>query len=146
MKFNKAFTLIELLVVIGIMAVLAAGVVTLIDPVDKTNQANDARVQSTVADVATASEAYAAQHSGCYTSTTALLNSAGELKNAAPSMPTGYAVTITATTGTCTAPEATSIVVSVPLKAKKYSATPFWKYESTTGKSCAAATAATACP
>jgi len=58
---NKGFTLIELLVVIGILAVLMAGVVALIDPVDKNRSAQDSKVQSDVGQLATALQSAAAQ-------------------------------------------------------------------------------------
>lgn len=61
MHKKRGFTLIELLVVIGVLAVIAAGVVALINPVEKTRQANDAKVQSDVGQFVTAIQSFAAQ-------------------------------------------------------------------------------------
>ncbi len=58
---KKGFTLIELLVVIGVLAVLMAGVVALINPVEKTRQANDAKVQNDVSQIITAVQSFSAQ-------------------------------------------------------------------------------------
>lgn len=58
---NKGFTLIELLVVIGLLAVIAAGVIALINPAEKTKQAQDSNAQSAIGQVATALQSYAAQ-------------------------------------------------------------------------------------
>lgn len=66
----KGFTLIELLVVIGVLAVVAAGVVALINPQDKLLQAGDSKVQSDIGQVATALQSYAAQNAtGSYPAT-----------------------------------------------------------------------------
>jgi prepilin-type N-terminal cleavage/methylation domain-containing protein len=144
---KKAFTLIELLVVIGILAVLMAGVVALIDPVDKNHQANDAVMQSLIANAATAEEAYAAQHNGCYASSWANLFAAGELKMNTPNTPTGYAVPVfTTTAGTCVAPEVGTVVISAIMQSKKYTGSTYWKYETATGKTCHVAAIGTACP
>ena len=139
--------MIELLVVIGILAVLMAGVVALIDPADKTKQANDAVMQSLVANAATAEEAYAATHNGCYAQTWAALNTAGELKAAAPNVPATYAApTFTGAVGTCVAPEWDSVIICATLRSKRYSTTTAWKYSSSNGKTCSAAACAGACP
>ncbi len=150
---KRAFTLIELLVVIGILAVLMAGVVALIDPVDKNRAANDAQMQSLVANAATAEESYAATHNGCYARTWANLNTAGELKTATPNIPsTGGYVAPTFTIGavaTCTnANETDSINVCANLKSKRYTgpATPNWHYDSISGKTCATVNCTDACP
>src|SRR3989344_3638791 len=63
---NSGFTLIELLVVIGVLAVIAAGVVALINPQDKIMQANDAKVQNDVGQLGTAIQSFAAQNNGAY--------------------------------------------------------------------------------
>lgn len=144
---KKGFTLIELLVVIGILAVLMAGVVALIDPVDKTRQANDARMQSLIANAATALESYAALNDGCYATTWLALFNAGELKTDAPALPTGYLDPVfTPTTGTCVVPEAQSVIVSGVMASKRYVGQTIWKYETATGKTCASVDIATACP
>lgn len=54
---KKGFTLIELLVVIGVMAVIAAGVIATINPQQKRLQAMDANSQSAVGQVASALQA-----------------------------------------------------------------------------------------
>jgi prepilin-type N-terminal cleavage/methylation domain-containing protein len=144
---KRAFTLIELLVVIGILAVLMAGVVALIDPVDKNRQANDAVVQSLVANAATAEEAYAAQHNGCYSPSWLALFNAGELKLNPPNMPAGYAaITFTGASATCTAPEIDSVIICATLRSKKYTGITAWKYSSSNGRTCSAAACAGACP
>jgi prepilin-type N-terminal cleavage/methylation domain-containing protein len=148
---KKGFTLIELLVVIGILAVLMAGVVALIDPVDKNRQANDARIQSLVANAATAEEAYAAQHDGCYAADWNALFAAGELKIQTPQVPNGYALPVfTSPTGSsvCTAPEVDDIIVSGTMMSKKYIApgTTVWQYTSTDASTCAVAAIGDACP
>jgi prepilin-type N-terminal cleavage/methylation domain-containing protein len=57
---KKGFTLIELLVVIGVMAVIAAGVVATINPQQKLLQARDSQSQNGVGQVAGALQAFAA--------------------------------------------------------------------------------------
>lgn len=59
---RKAFTLIELLVTIAVLAVIAAGVIALIDPRDKVLQAADAKVQNDIGQLATALQSYAVQN------------------------------------------------------------------------------------
>jgi len=59
---GRGFTLIELLVTIGVLAVVAAGVIAAIDPLDKMRQARDAGVQSDISSVATALNTYAASN------------------------------------------------------------------------------------
>jgi prepilin-type N-terminal cleavage/methylation domain-containing protein len=144
MTVRKAFTLIELLVVIGIMAVLAAGVVALIDPIDKNRAATDAKVQNDIGQYATALQSYAATHDGAYPTAAnfpAALVSSGDLTNS-PSAPTmtgyaAYAYTFTS---------ATDVTVCGNLNSKKYTATPMFTWHSNTGKACPAATCTTACP
>lgn len=140
---KKGFTLIELLVVIGIMAVLMAGVVALIDPVDKNKQALDSRSQSNIAQIATAEESYAAQHNGVYAANDTDLQTYGELKSVI-NWPTGYAIQWATTPPACTtaANNCTAIIVCGTLTSKKYigGATkwPFWRYDTSTGISCPA--------
>lgn len=57
-QFSKAFTLIELLVVIAVLGVLAAGVLTAINPLRRIQQANDARRKNDIGQIAQAMQAY----------------------------------------------------------------------------------------
>lgn len=132
---RKGFTLIELLVVIGIMAVLAAGVVALINPLEKTRQAQDANVQSGIGQVATALQSFAAQQTtGTYPTTAqgvAHLVTVGELT----ALPAGVAFNYT---GGATA------VVSSALASAKYiqgpcaGANAWWFWSSANGRACGA--------
>lgn len=132
--FKKGFTLIELLVVIGVLAVIAAGVVALIDPVDKNRAAMDAKVQSDIGQIATAMQSYAARDAaGLYPP--ALTNLAPSELVRLPSAPSGYATYNCSGCGTAT------VVVCGELKSKKYAsavpaARPVWRWESSTGKIC----------
>ncbi|MBI2613169.1 MAG: type II secretion system protein [Candidatus Levybacteria bacterium] len=146
---RRGFTLIELLIVIAILGVLAAGILVAIDPIDKINQANDAKVQNDVSGIGRASEAYATTHNGFYPSILNDLFTAGELKRV-PAPPTGYIPTsygFLTTPSPCTAgTDCTRVIVGSQLKSKRFTATPYWNYDTSTGKSCAAAAVATGCP
>ena len=144
---SKGFTLIELLIVIAILGVLAAGVLVAIDPVDKIRAGNDAKVQNDVSGAGRASEAYATTHNGFYPAALADLVSSGELKRV-PTAPSGYSAYAVVNTpvGCSAGTTCTAITVTSQLKSKNYTTAPFWRYESSTGKSCAVATAGTACP
>lgn len=147
---KKAFTLIELLVVIGILAVIAAGVVVLINPQDKLNAANDSKVQSDIGQGATAAQSYAATHNGYYPAVWNDLVVSGDL-TVAPAAPAGYvAYAFTPAPAGCTAgTTCTSLVVTGTLKSIKYNAAnggPTWRWESSTGKTCLRLNATTACP
>ena len=147
-KKLKGFTLIELLVVIGILAVLAAGVVALINPQDKLYAANDSKVQSDIGELAVGAQAYAATHNGFFPAAFTDLTASGDL-GSVPTPPSGYgaAYGLALTPSPCTAgTTCTSIVVTGTLKSKKYTAAPVWRWESLTGKTCTVATVTTACP
>ncbi len=135
---KKGFTLIELLVVIGIMAVLAAGVVALINPLEKTRQANDANIQNAVGQVATALQSYAAQQTNGNYPTVAQgglsqLTLTGELV-ALPVLPAGSSLNYLG--------GGVSAGVYVPLTSAKYlhagtcNGTAYWYWTSTNGKAC----------
>lgn len=149
LSFHKGFTLIELLIVIAILGILAAGILVAIDPVDKISAANDSKVQNDTSGAGRASEAYATVHNGFYPATLADLVTAGELKRA-PTAPSGYnAYAVVNVPVACVAgTTCTAIEITGQLKSKRFTSlnTPVWRYESSTGKSCAVATAATVCP
>lgn len=132
---KKGFTLIELMVVMGIMAVLAAGVVALLNPVDKINSANDATVQSGVGEAATAAQAFAARNGGKFPSSMTILTDYGELSTA----PAG--VTITGTTCSGTPSVCDSVAITGALVSQKYKkpGTQVWRYTSSDNKTCAVA-------
>ena len=130
---KKGFTLIELLVVIGIMAVIAAGVVALIDPLEKTRQANDANVQNAIGQLATAMQSSAAQTTdGTYPVALAALVTTGEL-TALPVLPSGYSYNYTGA--------GVSAVVSAQLLSKKYvskcaGGSAYWMFATGNGRAC----------
>ena len=137
-KLKKGFTLVELLVVIAVLGVLATGLLLIIDPADKIAAGNDARAISDVNGMAHAVENYVASRGdGVYPTTCAALVSGGELKTC-PANPPNHTENFAVTAGG-------GGTINVDLDSKKYTATPFYKYEVSTGKSCVAATLATAC-
>jgi type IV pilus assembly protein PilE len=141
--FNKGFTLIELLIVIAILGIIIAAVIAGIDPVDKINAANDAKVQADIGAVGTAMEAYAALNNGSYATSLGALTSSGDLKVVLTPPTTNYSA-YSSTLGCTTAP-CTSQSVWSQQKSKRYTASPFWMWCSTTGHSAATA-ATTTCP
>jgi len=66
---KRGFTLIELLIVIAILGVLAAGVVTAINPAKRISEAKDAQVKMNLGQMKNAIEAYSVSHNGTYPST-----------------------------------------------------------------------------
>lgn len=153
-QLQKGFTLVELLVVIAILGILAVGLIAAIDPVDKLNASADSRVISDVGVLARASESYLTSSSSLYAPSIAELVSSKELK-VAPVPPSGYSAYVYTVPVACTGvadPDCTSVTISGQLKSRKSlttaggGATAVAKYESSTGKQCIVATAATACP
>lgn len=146
-KTSEGFTLIELLVVIAVVGVLSAAVLASINPIDKINAGNDSNVQNAVSSIGRAAESYATVKNGFYPAALADLTSNGDLK-VIPAAPAGYsAYVLTALPAACVAGSTcTSVTVTGQLKSIKYTATPVWRFESSTGKSCAVATVTTACP
>lgn len=136
---TKGFTLIELLVVIAILGIIMAAVVAGIDPIDKIRAANDAKVQADIGVLGTAFEANATLNSGTYAASQAALVTAGDLKVALVA-PTGYtAYTVGSVGGSGTRS------VYTDLKSKKYDATPYWMWCSSTGRA-GAVVDTTTCP
>ncbi len=139
-NFSSGFTLIELLIVIGILGVLAVATLAVLDPVDKLRAGNDSKVQSDIANIAKAAEAYAVANNGNYP--TALTTTAfGDELRSVPSNPGGYSAY------SYTGGGSIDFIISGELKSKKYTpGTPVFKYSSAEGKACAAATRSAACP
>ncbi|OGD08880.1 hypothetical protein A2397_05955 [Candidatus Amesbacteria bacterium RIFOXYB1_FULL_44_23] len=154
LKMKKGFTLIELLVVIGVLAVLMAGVVALINPQDKIRQANDSKIMSDVGQLATALQSYAAQQAnGSYPSAAqglALLGTAGELQ-VVPTQPNGTAYVYTPGPAGCAntaGSPCTTALVGSPLTALRYTsvaASDTWVWCSASGRAALTADTAT-CP
>lgn len=109
------FTLIELLVVIGVLAVVAAGVVALINPRDKILQANDSKVKNDVGQLATAVQSYAAQNAVYPTTQGNYVPS--ELQQM-PVPPSGYGATYTVTYDTA-APTGETLVVAGAVRSSR---------------------------
>lgn len=59
---QKGFTLIELLIVIGVLGILAAGVLAVLDPLTQIQKANDAKRKSNLAQIQRALESYYQDH------------------------------------------------------------------------------------
>ena len=85
--YQKGFTLIELLVVIAVLGVLAAGVLTAINPLKRINQAKDSQVKSDVGQLVQALQASYTQNQ-LYPASTGALQASGDLKSI-PVPPTG---------------------------------------------------------
>lgn len=146
-KIRKGFTLIELLIVIAVLGVLAAAILATIDPIDKLNAGNDSKVQSDIAQIIKAAQAYAATNGSYPTSLTTF----GTELRTVPSAPSGYA----AYSYTVNAGE---IIIVGEVKAKNNKqkavaataalpANAYYKYSSINNKTCyATASTATACP
>ncbi|OGH34018.1 MAG: hypothetical protein A3A47_04835 [Candidatus Levybacteria bacterium RIFCSPLOWO2_01_FULL_37_20] len=152
-KLQKGFTLIELLVVIAVLAVLATGVLVLIDPVDKIAQANDSKVENDVGAIGRAAAAYSVTHQGFYPVALSDLVTAGELR-IVPVPPTasyGTAYTvIVSPTGCVAGSTCSSFAVGGPYRSKRYTSvvsSSFFRYEADTGKApCRIGTFSLACP
>ena len=143
-SIQSGFTLIELLVVIAVLAVLASGVLVLINPIDKINAANDSKVQQDIGGIGRAAETYAISHGGYYPAALGDLQTSGELK-VVPTAPSGYAYTYTALPAACTAgTTCISFTITSLLKSTKY-ANQYQKYDSLTNKQCQVASTATPC-
>lgn len=103
--YQKGFTLVELLVVIAVLGVLAAGVLTAINPAKRIRQANDANLKSSEGQIVNALQAY-------FTANQVYPTGLGDLvtSNDLKSVPTqpggdafGYAVTASCTESSCEA-------------------------------------------
>lgn len=63
-RLKRAFTLVELLVVMGVLAVLAAGLIAVINPGDRIAQANDSKAASDLNQMIGAMQALLANSAG----------------------------------------------------------------------------------
>lgn len=83
---NRGFTLVELLVVIAVLGVLAAGVLTVINPLEQLARGRDGGKKSTVNQLGNAVQAYYTSQNSVYPTANATwittLVTAGELKSA----------------------------------------------------------------
>lgn len=138
-RLSSGFTLIELLIVIAIMGILAAAVLIAINPTKRTNQAKDSNVQSDVASIASAAQAYYTTPGlGTYPVDTDTLVTNGDLKSV-PLNPSGVAYTYKkyptspACAGTAASP-CTEIAIQGPVYDQASGGTKVWCWESITGK------------
>lgn len=109
MTAKKGFTLIELLIVIAILGVLAAGVITAINPGKRMRQAADTALKNNLGQYASALQAYytSNQFYPAIATWGTLLQSSGDLK-VVPA-----ATYIYNRTGTCTATSGSTCEVSL---------------------------------
>jgi prepilin-type N-terminal cleavage/methylation domain-containing protein len=131
---NEGFTLIELLVVIGVMAVIAAGVIATINPAQKLAQARDAQIQSAVGQVAGALQAAAAvSTTGFYPAALADLTTAASAElTSLPALPTGC--TVGSCVYTYTGGGTAAVSLSVPMQAtRNITSGVLWCWRSATG-------------
>lgn len=102
---NKGFTLVELLVVIGVLGVLAAAVLTAVNPLEQLSRGRDAGRKNTIAQLGNAAQAYYTSQGGAYptanaTWITTLVNS-GDIKTAPATVTNPNACATNAQNGWC---------------------------------------------
>ncbi len=144
---TKGFTLIELLIVIAVLGVLATATLAAIDPLDKINAGNDSKIQSDISQIVGAAQAFSVSNNGAYPKSLTVADFGSELRSI-PTAPNGYtAYVYTAAPGTCTqaAGDCANFSLSGQLKSKKFTSTPKWIYNTTTGRACAVAATASEC-
>lgn len=130
----SGFTLIELLIVIAILGILAAGVVVVINPLQRINQANDSKVKNDIGQMATAEQAYFTTNQ-YYASAVRDLVTSRDLK-VAPAAPTNYtSYVVTGVPAGCTTAlkTCTDVGVSGQLKAPAVRSNTMWCFKSSTG-------------
>jgi prepilin-type N-terminal cleavage/methylation domain-containing protein len=117
MSSSKGFTLVELLVVIGVLGVLAAAVLTAINPLEQLARGRDAGRKSTINQLGNAVQAYFTSQNGVYPTGNATwittLQAAGELKTVPAVVNPGCAGT-NAQNGWCYVSTATDAIVFAP--------------------------------
>lgn len=143
---RRGFTLIELLVVMAVLAVLAAGVITAINPGKRLRQANDTKIRNDIGQIATALQAFYTTNTGSYPTATSDLVTSGDLKQVpTPPSGSGTSYTYSRTPGTCApggATPCTEVVVYASLQ-DPVTASNVWCWRSATGQ--ASETTTTAC-
>ncbi|OGH17947.1 MAG: hypothetical protein A3C22_01535 [Candidatus Levybacteria bacterium RIFCSPHIGHO2_02_FULL_37_10] len=158
-KFSsKGFTLIELLVVIAIVGILAAAVLTAINPLKRIQQANDAGLKSDIGQIAQAMQTYYTSSSTTaapfYPRAVSDLVTSGDLKNE-PKIPPAKTVSYNVTGSTsvpdtaCTTAGANCVNVTVYAQLNE-TGVGYWCWASATGASKISASApavtGTVCP
>lgn len=130
LKNNKGFTLIELLVVIGILGILAAVLLTVLDPLEQLARGRDAGRITAVAQLSHAVDAYYTTNNNLYPDAAAagwqtVLIAAGEVKNVAANPTysangtTGWACGVVANEGNyCYNNDGTDAIVYVRAESK----------------------------
>lgn len=114
---QKGFTLVELLVVIGVLGVLAAAVLTAINPLEQLARGRDGGRKSTVSQLGNAVQSYYTSQNAVYPTGSATwittLQAAGELKTIPALVSPGCAGT-NAQNGWCYVANATDAIVFAP--------------------------------
>lgn len=114
---QKGFTLVELLVVIGVLGVLAAAVLTAINPLEQLARGRDGGRKSTVSQLGNAVQSYYTSQNAVYPTGNATwitaLQTAGELKTVPAAVTPGCAGT-NAQNGWCYVANATDAIVFAP--------------------------------
>ncbi len=132
-RVRKGFTLIELLVVIAVLGVLAAGVLTAINPLKRINQARDTQIKNDIGQIAQASQAYFTFNQS-YPKDVAQLATSGDLKTEPKTPGTSASYTIVVSPQGCagtTASPCTNIAIFAPLNDAKTSGN-VWCFRSST--------------
>ncbi|GEM_PF-2196820 len=133
-KKSYGFTLIELLVVIAVLGILAAGVLTAINPMKRIGQADDSRIKSDVGQIAQALQAYYTTNQS-YPAAIADLITSGDLKTE-PKTPaeTSYTYGKEPTTCTTEAKNCQEVTVSAVLAQPTVSGAVLWCWRSLINK------------
>ena len=138
--YQKGFTLVELLVVIAVLGVLAAGVLTAINPLKRINQANDSKIKNDIGQIATAEQAYFITNQ-VYAADVITLKNSLDLKTEPKVPPAGTVpYTVTLKPSGCTT-ACTDVAVSALINDQSSGGTIVWCWDSTNNVAKQSATA-----